>query len=169
MKVIFLDIDGVLNSEDLARRRIEHDKLWNDQKNEVYDFIDENAVKIVTDICQKYDIKLVISSSWRSWTLEDTINDFSQPRYKILHPLIKYIIGVTPRIYIEYEDGSSEHVERGIEIKDWLEKHNDIETYCIIDDDCDMLQEQTLNFVQTNFWHGLTSEHLPKIKSILKL
>ena len=44
MKVIFLDIDGVLNSEDLARKRIADFHGWNDTTNQkFYDFIDENA------------------------------------------------------------------------------------------------------------------------------
>lgn len=48
MKVIFLDIDGVLNSEDLARRRIKDFHGWNDTTNtKFYDFIDENAVKLI--------------------------------------------------------------------------------------------------------------------------
>lgn len=161
MKVIFLDIDGVLNSEDLARRRIEHFHEWNDRTNEkFYDFIDENAVKLISDLCEQYDIKLVISSSWRSWTLEKTIADFSSDYMLLLHPLIPFIIGVTPR---------TESRIRGEEIAIYLQNNSDITDYCIIDDDDDMLQEQTLNFVQTSFWHGLTSEHLPKIKSILKL
>ena len=78
MKVIFLDIDGVLNSEDLARRRITDFQGWNDTTNtKFYDFIDENAVKLISDLCEQYNIKLVISSSWRLSTLEKTIDDFS--------------------------------------------------------------------------------------------
>ena len=65
MKVIFLDIDGVLNSEDLARKRIADFHGWNDTTNQkFYDFIDENAVKLISDLCEQYNIiKLVISSS----------------------------------------------------------------------------------------------------------
>ena len=56
------------------------------------------------------------------------------------------IIGLTPYI----EDG------RGYEIKAWLNKNIDkVETYCIIDDDDDILEEQINNFVKTsgNFDH----------------
>ena len=161
MKVIFLDIDGVLNSEDLARKRIANFRGWNDTTNQkFYDFIDENAVKLISDLCEQYNVKLVISSSWRLSTLEKTIDDFSSDYMLLLHPLVPFIIGITPRV---------ESQIRGEEIAIYLQHNSDITDYCIIDDDSDMLKEQTSNFVQTSFWHGLTNEHIPKIKSILKL
>lgn len=160
MKVIFLDIDGVLNSEDLARKRIADFRGWNDTTNtKFYDFIDENAVKLISDLCEQYNIKLVISSSWRLSTLEKTIDDFSSDYMLLLHPLVPFIIGITPRV---------ESQIRGEEIAIYLQQNSNITDYCIIDDS-DMLKEQTSNFVQTSFWHGLTNEHIPKIKSILKL
>ena len=46
----------------------------------------------------------------------------------------------------------------------------DINEYCIIDDDCDMTDEQKQNhFVHTNWEIGLNKKHYPKIKKILKL
>lgn len=167
MKVIFLDIDGVLNSEDLANRRIKEKRnQFEDGKDT---FIDEIAVKLLTDFCEQYNVKLVISSSWRHWDLNGTLQDFSRPKYEILHPIIPYIVGITPRIYIENNDGSYDSVDRGIEIKKYLDAHDDIEEYCILDDDNDMLPEQMNSFVQTTFWHGLTEIHIPLIKKILKV
>ena len=52
---------------------------------------------------------------------------------------------------------------------DFISEDGNGHTVWIIDDDSDILEEQTLNFVQTSFWYGLTNEHIPKIKSILKL
>ena len=71
--------NSYLNSEYLARKRIADFRGWNDTTNQkFYDFIDENAVKLISDLCEQYNIiKLVISSSWRLSTLEKTINDFS--------------------------------------------------------------------------------------------
>lgn len=168
MKVIFLDIDGVLNSQDLISRRIIENLDQHEYNNKDL-FIDEIAVKLLTKFCNKYNVKLVISSSWRQWDLENTIKYFCKPKYKLLHPLIPYIVGITPRIYNENDDGSYDSVDRGIEIKKYLDTHNDIEEYCILDDDNDILPEQINNFVQTTFQHGLTEIHIPLIKKILKV
>ena len=45
---------------------------------------------------------------------------------------------------------------RGDEIKRYVEAHDGIENYAIIDDDSDMLDEQLFNFVQTDTYEGLT-------------
>ena len=159
IKVIFLDIDGVLNSEDLAQRRVEERKK--EYNAGLYTFIDEKAVKIVTDICEKYNVGLVISSSWRSTTVEQTKRDFSDPCYALLHPIIPYICGCTPKL------GFS--IDRGFEIEKYLMDNPDIKEYVILDDDSDMLECQENNFIQTSWLHGLTEEHVPEIKRILKL
>ena len=78
----------------------------------------------------------------------------------LLHPLVPFIIDITPRV---------ESQIRGEEIAIYLQHNSDITDYCIIDDDSDILKEQTSNFVQTSFWHGLTNEHILRRKSILKL
>ena len=93
MKVIFLDIDGVLNSEDLCIRRRHEDNSFDDKKKPyIYDFVDENAVNIIVKLCKQYNIDIVISSSWRLYTLEDTMEYFHQERNKMFHPLLPYII-----------------------------------------------------------------------------
>lgn len=64
MKVIFLDIDGVLNSEDLCIRRRHEDNSFDDKKKPyIYDFVDENAVNIIVKLCKQYNVGIVISSS----------------------------------------------------------------------------------------------------------
>ncbi len=159
IKVIFLDIDGVLNSEDLAKRRVADRKKEYDAG--LYTFIDEKAVKIITDICEKYNVYLVISSSWRGRTSEETKRDFSNPRYALLHPIVPYIWGSTPKLGFD--------IDRGFEIEKYLMDNPDIKEYVILDDDNDMLECQEDHFIQTNFLHGLTEEHIPEIKRILKL
>ena len=156
MKVIFLDIDGVLNSEEFA--------IWCRDfpdfiKNGGSNWVDPNAVKMIEDICKDYDVKLVISSSWRTWDLESTIEEFN--RYKSLCKLTPYIVGITPRNtdYYVRED-------RGEEIQHYLDTHPEIENYCIIDDDNDMLDSQRDNFVRTNSIHGLTIYDCDKIREI---
>jgi hypothetical protein len=159
MKVIFLDIDGVLNSETFA--------IWCYHNNSFIqeggsNFINPKVVKLITDLCEEHDVKLVISSSWRLYDLESTIDDFK--RYRDLVPLIPYIVGVTPRVL---DDRVWQ--KRGEEIEDYLNKHTEVENYCIIDDDSDMLEEQLSHFLRTNYHEGLTKNHIVLIKNILNL
>ena len=168
MKVIFLDIDGVLNSERLMNRRIS-EGFKSDCDEELYHNIDEIEVERLANFCEEYNVKIVLSSSWRCWNLEETIEDLSHLRYKHIHPIIKYIVGVTPRLYVEKPNGGWNHLDRGHEIQKYIDKHKDIEEYIIIDDDSDMLEGQTNNFLQTDFRVGLQETDYPKIKQILKL
>lgn len=166
MKVIFLDIDGVLNSDNYMHELI--DKNVYEYENDIYQFIDENAVNIIVDLCKQYDLKLVITSSWRHFNLSSTIDYFKKNENKKLHPLIPYIIDVTPRIFVEMDDYSHDFVMRGEEIYVWLMKHP-VDNYVILDDDSDMLDEQILNFIQINRETGLTNDYINNIKEILKL
>lgn len=157
MKVIFLDIDGVLNSEEFA--------IW---CNEFPDFVreggsnwvDPNAVKMITSLCDECDAKLVISSSWRLFDTTSTIEDFK--RYRDLTPLCKYIVGVTPR-------NSDDRIweSRGEEIQQYLDSHPEIENYVIVDDDNDMLESQKDHFVRCNYLFGLVPSLVLKMKEIL--
>jgi hypothetical protein len=60
MKVIFLDIDGVLDSyrSCLAYGNYPH-------SNTVYELFDDVAVSLLRNFCKDNDIKLVLSSCWR--------------------------------------------------------------------------------------------------------
>lgn len=50
-KIIFLDVDGVLNCRDYI----------NDETND----IDPLKVQMIADLCDKTNAKVVITSSWR--------------------------------------------------------------------------------------------------------
>lgn len=152
MKVIFLDIDGVINSEDFAIWNNEHPEFC---ENGGHFWIDPNKINMIIKLCEETGAKIVISSSWRGWSLKDTLNDFS--RYRDLSKLNPYIIGITPRFY----------KNRGIEIQYYLDSNISITNYCIIDDDSDMLDSQKNNFVKINYKTGLTEYDVEKIKNIL--
>ena len=137
MKVIFLDIDGVVNSEDSWRRR--GDSLYDD-------IPDEEHIKHLNTIVKETGAEIVISSSWRSvFTLLGL-------KY-IMHGQgsIGKIIGKTPKI---------EHdTVRGMEIQKWLDDTNEeIESFVILDDDCDMAHLSD-KLVKTTWETGLQEEH----------
>ena len=59
MKVIFLDIDGVLNSN-----------FWNnDHQKEISDgkYIDTEKVKLLSGLVQKSGASIILHSGWRFW------------------------------------------------------------------------------------------------------
>ena len=125
-KIIFLDIDGVLNV--MSREFDEFGQLFNPI------FVNNLAY-----IIEKTNAKLVISSTWRYSGREFMMNMWRHRN------LPGDVIDVTPDL------GFNDYIVRGDEIKAWLDKNIDmVETYCIIDDDEDMLPEQMNNFVKTS-------------------
>lgn len=182
MKLLFLDIDGVLNSEEYAIWCTENDEGKEYIKNGGDIFIDKKAVFRIKELCEKYNVRLVISSSWRIFTLETTKHEFE--RYKDLKLLNKYIVGITPN-YINLDN-----IPRGKEIDDFLtivlDKSAQISNialydikffnsddlnieYCIVDDDKDMLDKQMKNFVHIDNYIGITDNDIEKIKQILNI
>jgi hypothetical protein len=163
--VIFLDIDGVLNSEKLIT------ELYNKNIKEygnIYNFIDDDIVNKLTYFCKLYKLNIVLSSSWRYFYFDDTIKNFTKNRYRKLHSLIPYIIGQTPRLYIEKENGRYEQLCRGDEIQHYINKYH-IENYVILDDDSDILDSQINHFIHVDYKYGLTNKNFKQIKNILKL
>ena len=163
MKVLFLDIDGVLNSENWFAYRIYCVK--NNMVNILMNFVDtddrnikhkltmldDRAIANLNRIVEETDCKVVLSSSWRSSIESENI--FTQNLLKLKG--FKYeFYDVTPRLW--FSDFS---IRRGEEIKFWLDKESEkheIESFVILDDDSDMLPEQMNNFIHVDGQVGLT-------------
>ena len=163
MKVLFLDIDGVLNSENWFAYRIYCVK--NNMFNILMNFVDtddrnikhkltmldDRAIANLNRIIEETGCKVVLSSSWRSSIESENI--FTQNLLKLKG--FKYeFYGVTPRLW--FSDFS---IRRGEEIKFWLDKESEkheIESFAILDDDSDMLPEQMNNFIHVDGQVGLT-------------
>jgi hypothetical protein len=134
MKVIFLDIDGVLNVYGQGH----------DQYGQIFHKHFEDNLKW---IIEETGAKLVISSTWRFAGLQ-VMKDMWKSRQ-----LPGEVIDITIDAYQYVEDGMEEFydkVERGHEIQQWLDEHQtEVTHYVILDDDNDMLQSQRHNFVRT--------------------
>ena len=157
MKVIFLDVDGVLNSE--VSREQERNNFDNWMEHEVSEMHVNNLKKIV----DATGAQIVLSSSWRFDHPKATGRDFiADPLMKILDRKLKAvgldIIDVTPDLRGKI---------RGAEIQDWLDRHSEVERFVILDDDVDMMEEQKPFFVNTTFKNGLTEEMANKAIEIL--
>jgi hypothetical protein len=128
MKVIFLDIDGVLNVIPYGHDRwgsLFHPHLVDNLKR----IIDETGAKIV------------ISSTWRMGNGLPGMKEMWMDR-----GLPGEVVGVTPNFMVHF--GTT--LCRGKEIDAYLEDHPEIESYVIIDDDSDMEPHQLENFVMTS-------------------
>jgi hypothetical protein len=160
MNIIFLDIDGVLNSQQYAIRFYDLRKSKQTVDVNSWQFIDPDCLERIVRICSETNAKLIISSSWRNYDYVNTINNFN--KYESLSQLVPYIIGVTPR---------SEERVRGKEINYILDnwklctddgyiskfyREFDITDYVILDDDSDMLPKQMDHFIQTDWTIGIT-------------
>lgn len=158
-KIIFLDIDGVLNV--IPQGFDEYGGIFHDH------FV-ENLRWIINET----GAKLVISSTWRLSGLK-IMQEMWEKR-----DLPGEVIGITPTsINVDDENVNSYgSVDRGHEIQKWIDDHG-VNSYCIIDDDPDMLPSQMKNFVRTSnnqhhpdcidIGYGLTRKCSEEVVSIL--
>ncbi len=128
MKVIFLDIDGVLN-------------IYCQDRDKFGCTFHDHLVDNLESIIEKTGAKIVISSSWRL-DGKDAMMEMWKSRN-----LPGEVIDITPNL--SYGAGLNTGTPRGKEIQEWLDNHPDVTNYVIIDDDVDMLPEQLSNFVVT--------------------
>lgn len=140
MKVIFLDFDGVITT---------YDSKWK---------IDMNNIKIINDICDKTNAKIVVTSSWRIGYRGDVLafNGYLT-QYIIEHNYLDNVQDIFDK-FIGNIVGMTDSVGtcRGNEIKSYMSEHPEVENYVILDDDSDMCDYQLFNFVQTDTYEGIT-------------
>ena len=158
-KIIFLDIDGVLNSFIFFKER------YKEKQNDIYRYlfnsIDDEAVKKLQKIIEETNAEIVVSSMWRLYNYDNLKKILKEKGLKA------NIIDKTP----------SCKTFRGVEIYEWIRNNIDyleidcasnFKNYVILDDDDDMLLRQKNNFVQTTHEFGLTEEEVKKVVEILK-
>lgn len=128
---------------------------------------DPKCVERVNRILEETNAKLVVSSSWRDMQdLPEIFAGVGLPTSFFVTPHAEHIYPDLDPIRDLYVDDI--RYWRGSEIKWWLD-HNATEdyTYCILDDDCDMLDEQLEYFVCTSNPKGLTDKLTDKAIEIL--
>jgi hypothetical protein len=174
MKIIFLDIDGVLNCENAYRSgeclRIEWVNRYEDTDH--HQSFCSWSKQWLNKLIEETGANIVISSTWRHSGLEWLEDVWRVER------MSGKIIGVTPSFR---GDINGYTIPRGCEIDKWLEdskfhhinwsrerqddviSNSGIENYIIIDDDSDMLYGQRKHFVHVlpspRNKDGFTEEH----------
>jgi len=160
-KIIFLDFDGVLNSQLYFVKR-HAEKLAGHNLGFAGD-LDPTAVGFLNELIEKTGAKVVVSSTWRiGMTAEDLQELLEKVGFK------GEVIGVTP-------DLSSGSCLRGNEILEWIKDnraivgadYSDYRQYVIFDDDSDMLYWQRNNYFQCDGYVGLTPNICYRAKRFL--
>ena len=152
MKVIFLDVDGVLNTHKTTRRL--------DCCNE-FTFVDARKVLRLRDIVERTGAKLVLSSTWRLGAdkdafflereaLRELVAEFRRVRCPLWFDVTPYL----PR------------AKRWQEINAWLITH-DTDDFIILDDVGEELKPFADKLVLTDPWQGLTKERAELAISML--
>lgn len=149
MRVLFLDVDGVLNNQTTEER-------FNG-----YIGINPVLAKRVQRIVKDTGCKVVLSSYWRL----DEAN-----REHVKQEAVEFI-DVTPSFTKKLEQPIFarnrwwDYPLRGSEVQHWLKAHPEVTRYAILDDDGDFYDEQPL--FQTTFVTGITEEIATKVTEYL--
>lgn len=138
-KIIFLNIDGVLNSESYYKSKI--------TKN-----FDPECVKRLNRIIKETNANIVISSSWKLSYM--TFKD---------EGIKGTVIGMTPNFLF---DTWREDKTRGAEIEQYLLK-NPCDNYVILDDGELFKEYQKKHWIQTDYRIGLTDENVEDAIALL--
>lgn len=157
-KIIFLDVDGVLNSESFFIQEEQKQKIKVNQGLS----IDFKKVKLLNKIVEATGAKIVISSTWRLNHYDLLLSLFSTYGFK------GEILGKT-------EKGHCFNCVRGNLILQWMKTNENLigipyynyYNYVILDDSTDMLYWQRNNFVNINNKIGLNKRNARKAIKIL--
>ena len=149
MKVLFLDFDGVLNSERYVRSCGEYGVI-----------IDPSRMLLLRQIIDSTSAKIVLSTSWREhWDKDESLCDGAGKQInEIFKAYGLEIFDKTPKTGKDREK----------EIEEWLFSNPGVEAFAVLDDAflcADFLNEK---FVRTSNWkNGLDEEGVEKAIGIL--
>lgn len=138
MKVIFSDIDGVYNTP--AVRASDH--------NGAYLAVEIDKIMAVKQIALKHGAQLVISSSWR-----------------FTHPDEARALGFP--LHEDWRTIARMDQNRGLEVKEWLSRHPEVERYAILDDHNDFLPDQQQELIWVCTDQALTDEEVAKLERLI--
>lgn len=143
MKVIFLDVDGVLNSKE----------TFANNKNNFENQINNKLLNNLKYIIDETKAEVILSSTWRYYFHNHPVDCFNRKllENKLASIGVK-IFDITP-IYCK------NCASRADEIKYWLNNtEEEIENFIVIDDNDDELSQFGEKFIHTSFEFGLTKE-----------
>lgn len=160
MNTIFLDIDGVLNSN-----------FWNDEhQKEISDgtLIDIKKIELLCSLVNEFSAKIILHSGWKYW-FDEQLNPLRLEAKKLVEMLEEYnleIDGVTPDFASEEIKKSKKFsLVKADEILAWVSDHPDVNW--IVLDDLDLHNSVvSKRQVLTDSHIGLTKEDLEKARKL---
>lgn len=151
MKVLFLDIDGVLVNE----AALHNHPRWPHQA-------DASCVAALNRVLAETGAKLVISSTWRCFGVK------AMQEHLIRFGVRGHIVGVTPEYWAAVGSGALVLApERGDAIQAWLQERKDVASFVIVDDGKDM-GELLPQLVQTSWKAGMTEADADRAIAMLQ-
>lgn len=135
MKVIFLDIDGVLNSEQYIR-----------ECDGCGIVIDPSKMVLLKQIVDATNARIVLSTSWREhWSKDDTQCDSTGAQ----------IDGIFEKYGLRLFDKTPQlHTRREEEIRNWLDEQPEVENFVVLDDMLLSGEFLTGHFVKISAYFG---------------
>ena len=175
MKVLFLDIDGVMNSQDRAiyLHNLYKQKLISEEDYDNWDMPYKDTLEALDYIVKNTGAKIVLSSTWRgSRERVQRLNKCFEPYgFQIYDKTCHYVdivdvkrMGFSPYQVYDYSEMyvgkhcKSYTSDRGAEIAYWLDQHPGVESFVILDDDiADIKPYYTKEHIQTDFYKDALS------------
>jgi hypothetical protein len=163
--ILFLDVDGVLNSQNWFMSAEGKERYFVDDHRETH--IDPCAIIFLNIIVRETDCAIVLSSTWRrGHSLGSTLRCFKRKGLRANG--WNAFIGITPIMERQFPGSSIlQAPTRGAEIQAWLNANGNPErngtAICILDDESDMDHLKPF-LVRTDIKEGLT---LTKTKEVI--
>ena len=162
-KAVFLDIDGVLNSN-----------FWNENhQREISDetLIDESKIELLCKLIEDTGAGIILHSGWKYWFDSDLkpLRKEAENLKNLLEKTGLAIGGMTP-------DHATEEIRKSRrfslvkagEILAWLKQHGEVEEWVVLDDLDLHNTEIEKHQVKTDASIGLTAEDVERAENILQ-
>ena len=161
-RILFLDIDGVLNSN-----------FWNNRHQvEISDgtLIDEEKIKLLSYLVRETNSEIILHSGWRFW-FDSGLKPLCKEANKLVELLEKenlHIKGVTPDLTTEEIKKTKKFsLVKADEILLWINLHKNVTEWVVLDD-LDLHNAQIKQHqVKPDQTVGLTLENVKEAVKIL--
>ena len=154
-RIIFLDIDGVLNGHEWIHRK-DNGATWSGSR------INSEPSRILHRIIEQSSAKVVLISSWRGWINHGSMTPIGFANVLRSHGVESNIVDALPS-----KDPNLNHGEdRALKLLEWL-KNNDCLSYVVLED-IDLSPFGVENQIKTDPRIGLVERHVPEVMAIFE-
>lgn len=162
-KIVFLDIDGVLNSN-----------FWNENhQREISDgaLIDDSKIELLCKLIKDAGAGIILHSGWKYWFDSDLkpLRREAENLKNLLEKAGLTIVGTTPdHATEEIRKRKKFSLVKADEILAWLKQHEEVEKWVVLDD-LDLHNTETERHqVRIDQSIGLTAEDVERAERILQ-